>query len=282
MEKINTGSDVLYTLGWGEYYERQGSGPFIGAPGLDFVALSADYRRERYAEANAAKKDECWLSEGDFSGWLIQKGILRPVECTDVELEIRTSSEEAYVPLHWPECPECQEGRGEKDYGDVRRSLNRIVGFRRCTTCRHEWGHADEPNNVTLPMLADDGRDTEGGCVPFAISKACGVEWETVKAVCAKHGWSKNGMHTPHNAAIAMRELGYELVSRRLPQKGLKPPTLKFVARELGSACNFIIGTRGHWLALVDGCIVDNDNDTGMSTHVVEVFEVRKSQAIAA
>ncbi|MDR6397919.1 hypothetical protein ACTOWA_00540 [Herbaspirillum seropedicae] len=275
-------STVTYMLGWGDHYERGSSGPFLGPVGLDFAALSAEYRRERYAEANIAMKDHCWLSEEDFCSWLLQKGILTPVESTHVELDIRTSGDEAFVPLHWPECPQCSRGRGEQEYGMLRRSLNRITAFRRCTECRHEWGHVDEPNDSKRPMIEDDGRDTTGGCVPFAISKACGVEWNTVKAICARYGWTENGMNTPHNAALAIRELGYDLVAVDVPRNGLSKPTLKQVATQLSTARSYIIGIRGHWLAVVNGRIIDNDNNSGMTSRVVELYEVRKQQAVAA
>lgn len=272
---------AIYMLHWGEHYERRSSGPYLGVPGLDFTALTDDYRRSRYAAAEAAQEDHCSLDEGDFQKWLVEKGILAPMEATDADIELRAYGNE-YVPKHWPECPECRNGRGEQEYGDVRRSLNRITAYRRCIECRHEWGHHEVANNSNQPMLDDDGRDTEGGCVPFALSKACGIDWKAVKQVCAKYGWSNNGMHTPHNAALAARELGYELVSCPVPRKGLNHPTLKQVASQLGSGRNYIIGIREHWLALVNGRIVDNDNDSGMTSRVLEIYEVRKSQAIAA
>jgi|GEM_PF-6544881 len=272
----------MYMLNWGEHYERRSDGPFIGDTGLDFSSLVEQCRRDRYAAANEAKEDYCSLDESYFASWLVSKGFLFPVDVANVEVVINTSFDNAYVPLHWPTCPECRDGRGEKEYGDVRRSLNRVTAFRRCTECRHEWDHAEVPNVSSQPMLDDDGRDTEGGCVPFAISKACGVDWDTTKSVCAKHGWSKNGMNTPHNAALAARELGYELVSRSVPRKSLSYPTLKQVALQLGVGRNYIIGIRGHWLALVNGRILDNDNNSGMTSQVFEVYEVRTSQAIVA
>jgi hypothetical protein len=48
----------------------------------------------------------------------------------------------------------------QNEYGECRKSLNRIETFRRCTECRHEWGHAEEANDTRKPMLDDDGRDT--------------------------------------------------------------------------------------------------------------------------
>jgi peptidoglycan/xylan/chitin deacetylase (PgdA/CDA1 family) len=81
---------------------------------------------------------------------------------------------------------------------------------------------------------------------------------------------------------LAAKELGHELVSHDVLRKGLSQPTLKQVTSQLAGGGNYIIGLRGHWLALVNGQLVDNDNNSGMTSRVIEVFEVRKVQAIAA
>ena len=273
---------VTYMLGWGEHYERRSSGPYLGAPGLDFSALIKDYRRDRYAEANAAKEDYCGLYESEFSGWLVRKGILAPVEVIDVEVSITTSSEDAYVPLHWPECPACHDGRGEQEYDAVRRSLNRVTAFRRCTECRHEWGHIEEPNDASRPMLDDDGRDTPGACVPFAISKACGIGFADVLKVCEKHGWSETGMNQS-KAVVAARELGFDLVWLGRHGVGSEtPPTLKRLLGELPANRNYVVGVKDHWLALVRGQIIDNDTNSTPARKVLELYEVKPAQAVAA
>jgi hypothetical protein len=281
--QLSSEGSAIYMLHWGEYEDKATYGPYLGATGLDFEALAEEYRRDRYAAAEAAQEDYCSLDEGNFTAWLVAKGILAPIQTADIVVQIGTSFDNAYVPKHWPECPECGEGRGEQEYGEVRRSLNRVMSFRRCTECRHEWDHVEVANNSRLPMLDDDGRDTAGGCVPFAIGKACGIDWATVKDVCTKYGWSTtDGMRTPHNAMLAAKELGHELVSHDVLRKGLSQPTLKQVTSQLAGGGNYIIGLRGHWLALVNGQLVDNDNNSGMTSRVIEVFEVRKVQAIAA
>lgn len=287
MELTNSAVEVaqpgtaIYMLHWGEHYERGSNGPYLGAPGLDFTALSVDYRRERYAAAEAAHEDHCPLDESDFQAWLVAKRILSPIASTDVEIVVRTYGDE-YVPKHWPECPECRRGRGEQDYGDVRRSLNRIVTYRRCTECRYVWGHHEVACRSNEPMLDDDGRDTEGGCVPFAISKACGIDWKLAMATCAKHGWNSDGM-SPDKAVVAARELGFELVRQRLPGSG-KPNglTLKSLISELPRNRNYVVSVKGHWLALVGGAIVDNDTNSGLGRKVVDLYEVKAVQSAAA
>lgn len=272
----------MYMLSWGDSYERSSSGPFAGAAGLDFAALAETYRKERHAAAEVKQEDYCYLGEGDFSSWLIERGILAPVECTSAEIEIRTSSENAYVPKHWPECPACCSGRGEQNYGSVRRSLNRVETFRRCTECRHEWGHTEEANDATRPMLDDDGRDTPGACVPFAISKACGLDFTLVKQVCAEHGWSEAGM-SQDKAVVAARVLGYELAWKSWAGVWTaSAPTLKRLLPILPTGRNYIVGVKDHWLAIVDGQIVDNDTNSGTGRKVHELYEVSLVRAAAA
>lgn len=272
----------IYMLHWGEYEDKEACGPYLGVAGLDFVALAEEYRRDRYAAAEAAQEDYCSLDEGNFTAWLVAKGILAPVQTTDIVVEISTSIDNAYVPRHWPECPECGEGRGEQEYGDVRRSLNRVMSFRRCTVCRHEWDHVEVANNSQFPMLDDDGRDTTGGCVPFAISKACGLEFAQVLTVCEKHGWSHNGMDKS-KAVIAARELGFELVWQSRYGIGTSNgPTLKRLIAELPHDRNYVVGVKNHWLALVGGVIVDNDTNSAPARKVLELYEVKNAQAFAA
>lgn len=275
VELAQTGK-AIYTFQWGESYERGSSGPYLGVVGLEFSAMIGEYRRDRYAAAEAAKEDNCYLDESDFIGWLIAKGHLTPIVTTDVEIAVRTYEEDAYVPKHWPECPECSNGRGSGEYGSTRRSLNRVVAFYRCTGCCHEWGHREVANNSNEPMLEDDGRDTEGGCVPFSISKACGIDWTTTLSVCEKHGWSRNGM-VPERAIVATRELGFSLERQDWRVLGTpEGPTLKRLIAALRHDRNYIVSVKGHWLALVQGRIMDNDMNSGMGRKVLELYEVRE------
>jgi len=149
------GNDV-YTFEWGNYEDWRSVGPYIGTFGLDFRALAVDYRRDRYASAEAAQKDECRVDEDDFIAWMIERAILTPVQKTNSTIDFYYDSDNRYIPQHWPECPECRKGRGEQEYGDERRHLNRVVSLLRCTNCGNEWGHHEVANNPNLPMLGDD------------------------------------------------------------------------------------------------------------------------------
>jgi hypothetical protein len=265
---------MLYS---GEHYERQTDGPYLGAMGLDFAALSDNYRRDRYADAEASKENHCFLSDSDFLLWLLETRVLTPIEtvCADIDIAKLNNS---YVPKHWPECPECNCGRGELEYGAVRRSLNRVAAFRRCTECRHEWAHQEMANVASLPMLEDDGRDTAGGCVPFAISKACGVDWNLALTTCAKHGWNSGGMR-PDKAIVAARELGFDLLlQNRRNMGGSGALTLKRLIADLPRDRNYIVAVKDHWVAVVGGVIVDNDTDSGPGRKVLEFYEVRDTR----
>lgn len=266
---------ALYMLGWGDY-ERSNEGPFLGSATLDFKALAELYRNERYAEKEAAGEDECWLNETDFCTWLTEKEYLSPVTTKSVELYISSTDGKQYVPKHWPECPECRPGRGKKDYGRCRESLNRIEVFYRCSNCSTTWGHHDEPNDEKKPMLEDDGRDTEGGCVPFSISKTCGIAFSTVLEVCRRYGWDSQGMNTGE-AAKAMKSLGFTLVNVPLPGTGSKRKhTLRAVVAALHPGRTYILEVKSHWLSYVRGELVDNDRPTGLSTHVHYLYEVHR------
>ena len=85
------------------------------------------------------------------------------------------------------------------------------------------------------------------------------------------------------NAIVAARELGFSLtwvslVSAKTPSA----PTLKRLLPELNDGRNYVAGLKGHWLAIVDGQIMDNDTDTGLGRKVLELYEVRMVQALAA
>ena len=272
---------AIYMLHWGEHYERRSSGPYLGVPGLDFAARSDDYRRASYAAAEAAKEDQCSLDESDFQKWLVGTGILAPIEAAVVDIEVRAYGHEC-VPKHWPVCPDCETARGEQEYGAVRRSLNRITSYHRCTECRHEWGHHEVANNSSAPMLDDDGRDTEGGCVPFAISKACAIDWKVALAVCTKHGWNRSGL-SPDKAIIAVRELGFDLVRQSRSGVGVTSgPTLKRLITELPRNRNYVVAVKDHWIAVVNGMMVDNDTNSGPGRKALELYEVRSAQSAAA
>ncbi len=281
--QLTQDGDTIYTLHWGDHEDKVILGPYLGKSGIDFYSLSADYRRERYSEKEAAMEDYCMLSEDDFVDWLLEKEILQVVASTDIDVCLSSSCNDAYVPKHWPECPECGHGRGRMEYGTVRKSLNRLETFRRCTDCSFEWNFVDIANNSNKPTLDDDGRDTPGGCVPFSISKACGIDFGTVLTVCKKYGWNPaNGMYSNH-ALVAARELGYEL--KWLGQFGTdsqKPPTLKQVIASLHEDRNYVIGVKNHWLAFVKGCVVDTDSAISLARRVIEIYEVRRTQAQAA
>jgi len=125
-------------------------------------------------------------------------------------------------------------------------------------------------------MLDDDGRDTRGACVPFAISKACRLDFAMVMQVCTNHGWSDTGM-APTNAIVAARELGFNLTWKGWSGVGTSnAPTLKRLLSDLVPGRNYIAGVKGHWLAIVDGQIVDNDSKSGLGCKVHELYEVSR------
>jgi hypothetical protein len=274
--RLTDASSSIYVLSWGQYESKQSSDPLLGASDLDFAVLAAEYRHDRYAAADAAGENQCWLDEGDFTSWLIDKGTLRPIETRSVCLE---PFSQGFIPTHWPECPECGLGRGEPEFENVRKSLNRVTAYRCCTECRHSWGHVEVPNFSNLPMLDDDGRDTVGGCVPFAISKACGLAFSDVQEVCQRHGWSNHQGMAPAKAVIAARELGFDLMRQNRSGAGTaNAPTLKRLLADLPHDRNYIAGVKDHWLALVRGVIVDNDTQSGPGRKVLELYEVRRTQ----
>lgn len=276
--RLAEGGSSIYVLSWGQYEDKETSGPFLGVAGLDFVTLAEEYQRDRYAAADAAGQDDCWLNERDFTSWMLDKGTLTRIESQDVYLDSFSGS---FVPTHWPECPECGKGRGQPEYGNVRRSLNRMTAYRCCTECRHTWGHTEVANNESMPMLEDDGRETPSGCVPFAISKACGLPFSEVLPACERHGWDHNGL-AQSKAVIAARELGFDLVEQQLNGLGTaKAPTLKRLLAALPHDRNYVVGVKRHWLAIVSGVIVDNVTNSGSGRKVLELYEVRRAQAVA-
>lgn len=252
------------------------AGPYLGSPGLDFAALSAAFRSERFAAAEAERKDYCFISSSDFPAWLIEKGVVTPMRHTSVSIAIDTTGDNAYQPAHWPMCPACGEARGEPEYGDARKDLNRVLAFNRCLACRFEFGHRDEPNDERYPMLEDDGRYIVGGCVPYALSRAGELPIQEVIRECRTFGWrEESGMHD-HHAIDAAAALGLRV--RRVAH-ACAPPTLRRVVATLDSRKRFVVATTGHWLAVVNGEVIDNCANTHARTHVRALYEVERRGA---
>lgn len=247
-------------------------GPFVGEPGLDFVALAARFRTERYAKAEAEGEDYCFIFEHDFMFWLLGNGILSPMEVVAVTVALDTHGEHRYIPAHWPRCPECGEGRGEETMGRVMRQLNRCDWHRKCTHCGHTWDHHDDPYLGDQPMLEDDGRCVHNGCVPYSISQAGEVPINEVLAVCTRHGWSEaGGMYDTHGI-LAAAELGLSMVPRQMV--GIEGKlTLRKLLERLTPTKNYIVATRNHWLAVVKGESRDQAN-TSMRAEVAGYWEI--------
>lgn len=182
-------TETVYML-HDEYHEST-YGPYLGVPGLDFSSLSAKFRTESYAKAEAAGDDYCVIGGLDeFARWLLERGVLVSMETVSVAIDLDAGGENRYIPKHWPICPQCGTGHGEEvmSEGSVRRALNRAEWHRSCTECGHAWDHHDEPYDSGKPMLEDDGRCIPNGCVPYAISQACALPIAEVMEVCRRHG----------------------------------------------------------------------------------------------
>lgn len=262
---------VVYML-----HEEHGSlagGPLLGEPGLNFSALAAEFRVQCFAQCEATGDDYCFVSESDFVSWLLEREILSPMESVAVTVKIDTSGENAYVPNHWPLCPECGLGRGEQDMGRVAYSLNRAEWRHKCTKCGHAWGHHDEPYYYDKPMLDDDGRCIQSGCVPYSISQAGGLPMPQVLEVCRDRGWCE-GEGIPEDKGIdAARVLGLRVTAGHVQMVAGKL-TLRRLLDTLSPTKNYIVATRGHWLAVVKGENRDQA-DTSLRTEVTGYWEVQ-------
>lgn len=257
------------------HYGGTVGGPIVGPPGLDLATFVAQYRIERYAAAEAAREDYCYVSDDDFLGWLIEKEIVQPLPHQLLDVEIESTGEHAYVPKHWPLCPECGRGRGGEEMGRVLHGLNRAEWFCKCTECGHAWGHQDLPYMSGKPMLDDDGRYTEGGCVPYAISQVGGLPIAAVLEACRERGWSEGfGMRDRDGLSVA-RAFGLEVMT--VPLAGVRGRlTLRRVLDRLSAQKNYIIATNGHWLPIVGGENRD-PAETSMRSEVLNCWEIAVS-----
>lgn len=270
-----SGQTVLYMLD----ADDRPRGPFVGAPGLDFQALTAEFRAQRYAQAESKREDFCLVSNDDFIDWLIDRNILSPLEATHVEIDIDMTGENAYAPSHWPLCPACGEGRGEQnwDMGTLRRALNRVATYRECQGCGHRFDSHDEPIESDQPMLPDDGRYTPSGCVPYTLSQVSGLPFDQVLAACRARGWDEqNGMLALHAIALA-RDFGLSVHRGYMDASNL---TLRRFLDRASPRKRYIVATKGHWLAVVHGSNRDMA-DTGMRAKVYEFWEVEGDACLA-
>lgn len=248
-------------------------GPYLGEPGFDPSSFVAEFRADAYAKAEEKREDYCYTSDSDFIAWLLEKGIVTVIESERLTLDSRGNGEDKYVPKHWPLCPECAAGRGQEEGGDLRSALNRREWYFVCTNCSHHWGHHDEPYDSRKPMLEDDGRYVEAGCVPYAISKVCEVPFDEALMRCKEKGWSsRGGMHSGQGLAV-VRELG--LIP--LPWDEFHTidgkPTIKRVLQALERGKNYIVAIKGHWLPIVQGHNLD-PAESSLRAEVEHCWEV--------
>lgn len=265
--------NIVYMLR--DPYGSSEIGPLLGKPGLDFGSLAAEFRTEIYAKHEAEGKDWCLPTTSEFVDWLIGRGLLTSLNTISITLDIDTSGENAYVPSHWPLCPECGEGRGDEEMGRVLHSLNRREWFRKCTKCSHTWDHHDEPYRGGQPMLDDDGRYIDGGCVPYAISQAGGIPMDHAVAVCRKHGWAEGQGIEGFGGVAAAVACGLVLVEQEVRQIA-GTLTLRKLFDRLPSSGSYIVAIRGHWLAFVGG---ENRDQAGthLRAEVTSCWEVLSS-----
>lgn len=263
---------TLYMLGDG----CDSYGPYAGEAGLDFASLSERYRSQKYAAAESAKEDYCFVSEYDFVVWLIEQDILRPYQTVQVRIEIDTRGELGYAPAHWPLCPACNTGRGDTAVQTRLPGLNRLRLHYVCTRCKHEWGTHDEPIDEKAPMIEDDGRYIENGCVPYSLSQAGGLPIDEVIAACSRHGWSQTDGMLDACGIVAAKELGLRLVLSDPFHRASARERTMTLARTLAilpSDRNHIVATKGHWLPVVQGQNRD-PAQTHMRAQAQSVWEV--------
>lgn len=272
---VKPSDQVAYML-YGDGGEAVG-GPFLGDSGLDLPSLASEFRTNWYAVHEARSEDWCFIDDSDFIEWLVECKILHPMETVSLDVHIDTCGDHAYTPKHWPLCPHCKEGRGREEAGPVLRSLNRQEWYRQCASCGHQWGHHDEEWSASLgPMLEDDGRCVAGGCVPYSISKACGVPFADALNACRARGWREDKGLTQDHGFDVIGMFDHEVIpvyDAMITGKF----TLKKALAGLSQQKKYIVSTRRHWLAVVHGDNLDQA-DTRFQTEVVGCWEVRPAK----
>ncbi|AQH05751.1 hypothetical protein A9R05_42810 (plasmid) [Burkholderia sp. KK1] len=250
-------------------------GPYAGQAGLNISALASEFRTEKYAKAEQDEDDYCFFNSDEFPAWLVQRGLLTLMEAECVTAVVDTSGENRYSPKHWPTCPSCGVGRGDTAMGRVLHELNRVDWHRQCMECGHTWEHHDTAYYSDRPMLDDDGRCIDSGCVPYSISQAGELPIEEVINVCRECGWSEGYGIDTHNGIAAAHQLGLTMS----PWRGMRVAgklTLRKLFEQLDPACHYIIATKGHWLAVVRGENRDQA-DTHLRSEVLDCWEVRRA-----
>jgi hypothetical protein len=269
---------VVYMIA--DRYGEHAAGPLLGAPGLDFEVLGIEYRKYRYAAAESQAEDWCLISTEEFVGWLIERGFLKRLDAIFSTVNIDICGENRYVPSHWPLCPECAVGRGDSEMGRVSHSLNRVDWHRKCTECNHTWAHEEHPYHSDRPMLEDDGREIDGGCVPYAISQAGEVSIARALEACRKYGWTETAGMRTENGLAAARECGLDL-ARALQSSAAGKYTLRKLFNWLSPENSYIVSIRGHWLAYVRGENRDQA-ETHLRAEVLDCWEVRSRSGSAS
>ncbi|MBB4866889.1 hypothetical protein HNP46_005796 [Pseudomonas nitritireducens] len=264
--------EVLYLLN--DYEGLSISGILKGPAGFDFEAQFEVFREEAYAKAESEGESFCYPSASDFEAWLRETGRLNPVPAVGVTITTRESLlRTPYEPSHWEDCPSCRKGKGDHCQGDILSHLNRQHICLKCTRCGFKWNHQAVPCDEKLPMVDDDGSFTRNGCVPYTVSKVTGIPFTTILPLCIERGWDESGMDY-WKAIELMKKLGFNAYPRPLTmiqESGKK--TLNRLLNALRPDRTYIVATHGHWLPVVKGQNLDN-NETHLGTLVQMCWEV--------
>lgn len=265
--------EVLYMIHHDESLGSDASGPYRGQPGLELSSFTEQFRAEKFAAAAAAKEDWCNLDTSDFISWLLDKGIIKHVKTSSVFVSLIGSDDAIYAPPHWEMCPACEEARGRPEIGYYNHGRNAQTCFNRCVQCRHEWGHVEEQWLHTRPYIPDDGRDTAAGCVPYAISKAGQLDYAKVFAACIEHGFTEKDGITSDGGLAAGRSLGLSFESVLSDPDRTIRLTLSRLLNQLEPSSRYIVSVKEHWLAVVDGCVIETAETHGR-TQVIDAWKV--------
>lgn len=130
---------------------------------------------------------------------------------------------------------------------------------------------------VNVPILTESDKKMASqfnqNCGPVSIAALLNQPYEVIHEICETYDWCEEEGIDIVDILLIIRDFGFKV--KYFEKESKKKLTLAKVKRDiLKKGHRYLIGTKGHVLAWVDGVVVDTYRCNG-NTKVLEIIEVK-------